>query len=290
MVRADTIYLLVLITWYILFVIFMIFLYLKYSKPYRVKNIEKYYKDIPEDLSPVELNMLIYHKITPSALSATICFFIEKGIIIREGNLLKNNSGGELLSVSQTHALELFFDVLGNGKVVDVNKIANFCDNKSSATDYLMAYDLWANMALREASSKQFFVQKMDYELVRWFQLIGYGLTIVNLIFRFHYISGYIILIPAYAILQYFYKIYKRTREYNKEFYKWLGVGNYLSSITSAKELKINPNSALIYSILLDKTEHVEKVVNNENFLTKLDEDLRRCSNKAIWHGKKKVI
>lgn len=290
MLKTNITYLLILITWYILFVIFTIFLYFKYQKPYRVKKIHKYYKKIPENLTPPELSMLVYHKITPDVLSATIAFLIRKGLIAREDNILRKIPSEQLLSVSQTSALELLFDVLGNGKVVDVNKISEFCHNNSSSTDFLLAYDIWANLALREASSsKQFFVSKTDYELVRWFQIIGYVLAVLNFVFSLHYIFGYTIIIPAYFILQYFYRTYKRTPKYNEQFYQWLGFGNYLSTITSKEELGLDKDMILIYSVILHRVSHVEKVVNDEQFLTDLDQSLQKCYRKAFFFGNRKV-
>lgn len=290
MIRANITYLLVLITWYILFVIFMIFLYFKYSKPYHVKKIDKYYKEIPEMLSPVELSMLIYHKVTPSALSATIAYLIDRGFIYKDGNILFKIESEQFLSNSQTSAIELLFDVLGDGKKVDINTIADFCHNNSTSTDFLLAYDIWCKLATREAtSSKHFFVQKMDYELVRWFQIIGYVLAVLNFVFGFHFIVGYIVIIPAYFILQYFYNIYKRTKEYNKQFYQWLGFGSYLSIITTKEDIKENPSAVLIYSIILNKVSHAEDILRNEQFLTNLDSSLQKCYRKSYLFGNRKV-
>ncbi len=290
MIKANVTYLLILMTWYILFVIFMIVLYFKYSKPYHVKKIDKYYKDIPEQLNPIELSMLIYHKITPNALSATITYLLDQGLIIRDGDILRKVEAEQLLSISQNSAIELLFDVLGDGKKVDINKIGDFCHNNSTSTDFLLVYDIWSNLAVREASSsKQFFVQKTDYELVRWFQIIGYVLAGLNFVFNFHYIVGYIVLIPAYFILQYFYKTYKRTREYNEQFYKWLGFGNYLSTLSSKDDLKLNYSTVIIYSILLNKISHVEQLLNNEQFLTKLDSSLQKCYRRAFFFGNRKI-
>ena len=43
MTQVNITYLLLVITWYVLFVIFFLFLYLKYKKPYYVSNIQKIY-------------------------------------------------------------------------------------------------------------------------------------------------------------------------------------------------------------------------------------------------------
>ena len=289
MIKVNVMYLLILITWYFLFLIFFLFLYFKYSKPYYVK-IDKRVNKIPENLNPNELSMLLHHKITPSALTATIIYLINEGIIIREKNILKRNCEDKVLSVSQNSALDLLFDTLGNGKKLDIDKISNFCNSNTKCTDFLIAYDIWKNMATREAvSSKQFFVQKMDYELVKWFQYIGYFLVILNFILGLNFISGYLAIIPAYFLLQYFYKIYKRTPHYQEQFYKWLSFRDSLNNIKSIEEIKINKKWCLIYSSLLDKLSHIENVINQEQFLTKLDKDLQYCYRKAYFFGNRKI-
>lgn len=290
MTRINIIYLLLVITWYVLFVIFFLFLYLKYKKPYYVSNIQKVYKKIPENLNPMELSMLLHHKVTPSALSATIVYLIERGYIIREGNVLKKFSGELELSLSQNSALELLFDVLGNGKIVDISKIDDFCNNNSSATDFLLAYDIWNNMAVREVTaSKQFFVTKMDYELVKWFQYLGYFLVLLNVVLHCHYFAGYLIVFPAYFLLQYFYRISKRKKHYQKQFYQWLGFGNYLATLTSKDEIDLNHTWVIVYSILLNKVDHVENIFKEEQFYTKLDKSLQKCHCQAVFFGNRKI-
>ena len=81
MSQAKITYLLIVITWYILFFIFFIFLYIKYKKPYHLKCYVPIYKEIPEKLSPIELSMLLYHKITPNALTATIAYLIDSNVV-----------------------------------------------------------------------------------------------------------------------------------------------------------------------------------------------------------------
>ena len=290
MLKVNITYLLVLMTWYVLYIIFMIFLYFKYRRPYRVKKINKFYKDIPEKLNPIELSMLIYHKITPSTLSATIVYLIEKGVIVRENSFLIKGDLSKRISKSQKNAMEILFDILGDGTKVNINVISDYCRNHATSTDFLLAYDVWTSLAQREAvTSNKFFVPKEDYELVRWFQIIGYILAILNFVLNIHNIAGYVIIIPAYFILQYFYKTYKRTKEYNEEFYKWLGFSNYISSISSKAELQLNPNAVIIYSIILNKISHVEQVLYNEQFFTELDSSLRKCYRKAFFFGNRKV-
>ena len=290
MTQVNITYLLLVITWYVLFVIFFLFLYLKYKKPYYVSNIQKIYKKIPENLSPLELSMLLHRKVTHGALSATIVYLIEQGYIIREGDILKKVPGELGLSLSQNSALEILFDVLGNGKMVDVSEIENFCDNNSSATDFLLSYDIWNNMSIREVTaSKQFFVQKMDYELVKWFQYLGYFLVLLNVVLHCHYFAGYLIIFPAYFLLQYFYRISKRTKQYQKQFYQWLGFGNYLTTLNSKDELELNQTWVLVYSILLNKVEHVEKIIKEEQFYTNLDKAIQKCHCQAVFLGNRKI-
>ena len=289
MSQAKTTYLLILITWYILFFIFFIFLYIKYKKPYHLKCYVPIYKEIPEKLSPIELSMLLYHKITPNALTATIAYLIEEGIIIREGNVLKKGIKEIALSTSQESVLDLLFNVMGDGKKVDVVSISGFCNDNSNATSFLITYDVWKQLAVKEASTKQFFIQKMDYELVKWFQWIGYILAILNFVFKFNLIAGYIIIIPAYFLLKYFYKIYKRTRFYNEQFYLWLALGNYLGNVKEKSEITFNKKWAIIYSVLLNKSYNVEKVLNGEDFYTELNNSLHNCYNKAIFFGSRKI-
>lgn len=288
MIKVNVMYLLILITWYFLFLIFFIFLYLKYSKPYKVKIDNN--KEVPEKLNPNELSMLLYHKITPHALTATIIYLIGEGVIKREDNILRLSGDGSVLSVCQKSAVELLFDTMGNGKTVDVEKIEHFCSSNSRCTDFLLGYDIWNNMATREAmSSKQFFIRKMDYELVKWFQYIGYLLVILNFVLKLNYIAGYIVVIPAYFLLRYFYKIYKRTPHYQEQFYKWLSYGNYLSNLKSSDPLHYSKNWVLIYSTLLSKLGHVENVINEEQFLTKLDNSIQNCHKKAFFFGNRKI-
>lgn len=163
--------------------------------------------------------------------------------------------------------MDILFNVLGDGNKVDIRKIGKL-DNTS---DLSLEYSLWKSLAIKESSSKQFFIQKKEYDVINLFQLISYLLAVVNFVLGFHYLVGYLSVLLSIILLQYFYNVYKRTPEYDKQFYSWIAFSTYLSSIKSVDDIEEDKDLIILYSIILNKIDHVEKVLFNDNFLTNLN-------------------
>ena len=77
--------------------------------------------------------------------------------------------------------------------------------------------------------------------------------------------------------------------QYQKQFYQWLGFGNYLATLNTKDELELNQTWVLVYSILLNKVEHVEKIIKEEQFYTNLDKAIKKCHCQAVFFGNRKI-
>lgn len=288
------IYKILLVLYYIFSVWLIIYLYFKYSKPYPSNNLKKYSKEIPSKLNPIELSILVNHKITPQVLTATICYLTVIGALQKrkEKNdiyLYRNSKFKGKLSHSQKYAIEFMIDIIGNRSKVSFSQIKNCCNKRRGSSSFLLNYELWKKMALKESSKKEFFEQKKCYSLVKWHRNLGLFLAVLNLLLGLNYFLGYFILIPAFFSMFYFSNIYKRTKKYNDEFYKWLEFGNYLKDIKTLGFEKDNINAYLVYATVLNKIEYVEPYILNSNDFTVLNESIIKCYKKAYFHGSRNL-
>lgn len=289
-----TLYIILIICYFIFSFSLIGYLYLNYSKPYKPEKLKNYTKEIPSKLSPIELSILMNNKITPQVFTATIYYLIGSKALIKNIEnkkiyLYRNLNFKGNLSHSQKYALKLLIETMGNGEKVSFEKIEKFCSNNAGATTFLLNYEIWKRMAAAEGGTKQFFEPKPNSSLVKWSCAIGIILFLINIIFGIHMLLGYLIILPAVFSVYYFKKIFKRTKKYNNQFYKWLEFSNYLMNIKELGHDKENNNFYLMYSIILDKLEYVEPHLLKSNDFINLNKYIKKCYTRAYFHGSRSI-
>lgn len=295
MESINKLYIIILVLYYLFYIGVVLYLYFKLSRPYPGKPLERFNKNIPEKLNPIELSILIHHKIVPQVYTATILYLINIKALLKtkeKGKLCLtiNNDFSGKLSHSQQYVLDFLIKIVGDNKRVTFKEINEYCDDANGASTFLLNYDVWKRMATKEGSKKQFFEPKTHYMLASWTRNIGLILFILNIILGVHSYLGYFVIIPALFIVFYFSKVYKRTQKYNEQFYLWLEYGNYMKHINELGYEAKDINTILIYSIILDKLEYVEPHLCDNNDLSILNNYILRCYSRSFLHGSRKLF
>ena len=217
------IYYIICIIWCLTFLGVILNLLLTYSaSPSKFK--EKVYQKIPSPLNPGELSILMYKKISPDVFSATIMFLVKKGVLTlkrkKDDFVIILNENNIRLSPSQKMVINILINGMGNGRQVTFNQIKDYCKSDFNCSEFLINYNLWKQMLIRESNKKKFYIDKLEYSQVKILRTTGIILFLLNIIFGFNSLIGYFIIIPACFIVLYFYKIYKRTEQANEEYHK----------------------------------------------------------------------
>lgn len=288
------VYKVILILYCVYFIGLILYLYFNNVKPYPCEKLKNYIKEPPSKLNPIELSFLVYNKLTPQVLSATLCYLVTIGYLTKtkekdEVYLYRNFKFKGKISHSQKYAVELVIDIIGNGEMVSFTQIKTFCNDTKKATTFLLNYEIWKRIATGEGSHKQFFEAKKGLKTVKKFSIFGLILISVNLLFGIHSILGYFIIIPISLVPYYYIKTFKRTKKYNNEFYGWLEFSNYLKNIKLLGFDKENINLYLIYSIILDKIGFVESALSDDKDFTVLNNNIIRCYRRSYFHGSRNI-
>ena len=291
----QTAFLVLLICWYIGCAFFFIYLYLLHSKPYEATFRESLYTTIPSFLEPAELSFLLYHKIVPETLAATIIYLIDQQVLLvkkeQDYIIALNPDYHGKLSQGYSYAIDILMDIMGDGKQVHLSEIYHFCEDKRNNSVFLLNYQLWGKIISKEANAHQFFEPKWNYSKVQFYKYFGFGLFILNILLSYHFLLGYFMIIPAYLLSHYFYKIYKRTVEANEEYVKWMAFRNHLMHIKGFEVERKDIRKYMMYGILL-KVKNVEKDLLNtqgDGFMTTLVNSLNRCIVRSYFHGDRGV-
>lgn len=276
--------------WGISYLIFIFYLYCVNKKPHHSSFLEEQYNQVPSPLTPNELSILLYKKIVPSTFTANILLLIQGGIITvekMENDYLFLRHDYKTMSDSQKELIILLFEEMGSGDSVYLTQIDRYCNTHSGCSNFLAGYQIWKRETYRE-SRYNFYEEKRGYMGVKLFKNIALLLMLLNYIMKTHLIFIYLIFIPTYCLHIYFYKIYKRTKEANTEYYKWLGYKHYLmekDEISEAEEA-----NASIYGTVLGCASTVEaKLPKHDFFIIRVESVITRCIRKSILKGDRSI-
>jgi len=272
--KYFNIYYIVCIIWCLAFLGLILYLNFNCSVPYVPKFKAKVYPKIPSNLNPGELSNLMYKKISPDVFTATIMFLVKKGALTlkrtKEDFVLTLNDIDINLSPSQKVAISILINNIGDGKQVTFKQIEDYCESNHNCSEFLINYQLWKKMMIKESNKKRFYEEKTEYNQVKFLRGTGIVLFILNIILGYHSLIGYFIIIPAYFIVLYFYKIYKRTESANEEYHKWLAFKYYLNHIDEYFYEKENIGSYIIYGLVL-KIPDLEQKLTDFHCVEKLN-------------------
>ncbi|MEG0266776.1 MAG: DUF2207 domain-containing protein [Bacilli bacterium] len=280
----------IVIVWFVIFFIFLLYLYIKSFKPYKASFNEEYYTGIPDDLNLIEVSNLVNRKINANVLASYVISLINRGLlkiadIDGKEYITKGNSTGTK-SVGDECTLKLILYTMGDGEKVTIDELYHFSDRKRNKKIMLMEYTIWDKVMKKENYQHIFYETKDQYGLVRAITIIGCSLFLVNIIAGFHSVLSYFTILPAILILLFFSQVYKRTRDANEEYLKWMAFKAYLENITSFDIKILYPEEYLMYGTCLG-VRGLEAKITNHNYCERLIEALNRSVLKAVLNGNK---
>ena len=296
----ESIYYYMVIAWYCCYIYFICYLHVHNSISYRSEYNKEYCESIPNLLNPGSLSMLMYKKITPETLTAAIFILIKKNILEverRDNDYILSLAHPEHstfdIGNSQKYILDFLIDIMNEQKEVSLTRIYNYCNGSSGSSNFLLNYQIWKKLILKESCRQKFYEDKLDYSKVKLFKNIGLILFLLAFILHTNLVIGYFILIPSLFLPLYFYKIYKRTVEANEEYYKWLAFRNYLANISQFSYDEKDIDKYLIYATMLKVNEEFRlQNANNfdADFVSKLNNAVKRCVKRANLYGSRSIV
>lgn len=280
--------------WYLLSIVLVIVLYFKSSKPYPSSFKGVMVKEAPDKLNPSLLSFLMYKKIVPEVFTAIIIVLIKRGFIKvikdQDDYILEHQKINDKLSKSQKLVLDILFNSIAKDSRLKISDIGNYGNSNYGCSDFLLNYQILKKVIYKEIYENNFYETKTLYSYIKFYRIIAFILIVVNFIFKFHFVLGYIIIIPAYMVMIYFSKIYKRTKEANDEYHKWLGYKKYLLTLDANQINKDNLPSYTIQTLILGIARDFFAKVDTDNlFIVKLNSNINRLVFRSILYGNRSI-
>ncbi len=273
--------------WYLVFLILIIVIYILNVKSHKSQFKEVVKKDYPSSLRPTELAMLMYKKMIPEVITATILVLIKNNKILIEEEeddylLVLNDNVNYKVRTEQQCVIDILFNLIARGNKVKLSEIERYASKKGNSSDFFTNYYVWKRVAQKETFYRNFFEPKSGYKLIIFYKYITLFLVIINFLTNNHWLSAYLLILLSIALNLFFYKSYKRTKEANDEFYKWKGFKTYLLNYKD-KDNKLNDEQSyffLIYGTVLK----VSNLFAKETFIDKgqLVQKLNKAINKCV--------
>lgn len=294
MEHLKLIYSIICLIWFVIFFYALYYLYIKNVKPYKPAFSDLMYSQIPHKYAPLELSLLMYNRVVPSTLPASVIYLFEKGILEFNNDngveyIVRNFNYTNQLTPAEDYTIKLLVDIIGDKNRVSIEQLDEFCSHKSNCDIFLLEYQIWCKIMRKEYASTRFFEPKLQYSSIEKIMISGCIIFIVNFLKVFNSYLGYLTLVPALFIMFFFIKTYKRTRESNEEYYKWIAFKNYMN-VTDLASLNIdNMDDYIMYGTVLG-VDDIEEKLTNHDYFKRITAALNKCVIKSILNGNRKLF
>lgn len=273
--RIGNIFNLAKIIWFIILLIIIYNVYIKHDKEYKKQLETKYFRDFPSDNSPTTVGYLIRKNINNDDLSASILMLIYRKVLTFERIQGKKNdytliyNKNENLSESDKKLIEFLFtksiEGVSDKESVTLSSLKKNASNKYE--NFLRKYTNWKNTVNSEAFVKGFYENKSSVKFLTILYSV-LGIIISGYSSAYNYsaittiISG-ITIISAIASIIYFATFYKRNKEANLEYIKWIGLKKFMEDFGRMDEKELPEivlwEKYLVYAVTLGCADKLAK-------------------------------
>lgn len=287
-------YKIMLYFWIVGFSLWLVYLYGKYRESHDVI--------IPQNvlptthINPVELSYLMERKITPRTMVASILALLEVGAIqlrIQKGQytlFYNQNYDKKLLPDSQSYLLHFLFEDLVGCDRITLEQLEMSTMSHKDNSIFLLDYQIWKKIALKEAVSKQYYEMKKEYPAILFYRNLGFVLAGVNFILQYHFWFGYFLIVPALFLSVIFKLFHKRRPEAEALYYEMLAFAAFLdSNMPLTKREKAM--TYFKYSVVLGRISQMEeKLKAKSHFASQLNTIMEHLVTKAVWFGDRSIF
>lgn len=261
--------------------------YVKYTKSKVVVFKDKYFHDIPTDMSPAVMNKLIFMQTGANDIVATIMDLVRKRQLTIEelphpsGNKKKATYTITKLPVPspikplshETRLVTWLIDKIGDGEKVTLKEINAYA--KKNTTAFRTAFTSWKNSVHEEAKKYDYFDTTASSKATKWLVstliasiLIGIGIIIFSIFASTFSLFACIVSFIAFVILLVFWitQFPIKNQEGAEEFAKWYAFKRYIKDVGNMDIADVGSiaiwDHYLSYSISLGLTKEVLKAAS----------------------------
>lgn len=259
-------------------IVFIIFLYFKYGREHKPEWTGKYYRELPEDITPAVVSYLMDYRIQSKDLMATLIDLVRKkhveievvkkveGLFHREKTdylFRLINEDTSQLKQHEAFLIGWFFNQLGHGNEVSLSDIRQFAKRKLNATAYALRFKEWQEKVIQEAKQNGYFdLSKKGRNIALLFAIAQ-----ISAIFLFAAESDKWMFVCAIPLFFNGLKIKRRTKAGATELRKWKAFRQFLhdySQLKSREPMAVYLwEQFLVYGISLGVAKKVIAIANS---------------------------
>lgn len=199
----------------------VILVILKYGGNKKYKATPKFDETLVKRYNYAGINYLINKDITPEAFISGILDLINSGKlnVIKEGQddyaLVRGNINVGL-TVDEEYLINFLLDIIDKKDksevdLVRLKKIKEFCSDNSSVTSFLVNFNVWKTLQVKNAREYRFMVGNEYYFSLRNSLIFSYIVLALNIICKTYFIPGIVAFIPVTLLVNIMIKLTKRS-------------------------------------------------------------------------------
>nr|WP_277620151.1 DUF2207 domain-containing protein [Listeria cornellensis] len=271
----------------LLVILTIILTYVKYTKSKVTVFKDKYFHDIPLDMSPAVMNKLIFMKTGTNDIVATIMDLVRKRqLTIEELSHVSGNKKKATYTIMklpvpspmallqhETRLITWLIDKIGDGEKVTLKEINSYA--KKNKTAFTSSFTSWKNGVNNEATKYEYFDTAASSKATKLLVgcltasiLIGIGIVIFSIFTSIFSLFACIISIVAFVVLIIFWvtQFPIKNQEGAEEFAKWHAFKHYIKDVGNMDIADVGSiaiwDHYLSYSISLGLTKEVLKAAS----------------------------
>ncbi|MFM1653382.1 DUF2207 domain-containing protein [Brevibacillus sp. B_LB10_24] len=257
----------------------IVILFIKYDKEYRPAWSGKYCRELPEDVTPAVVSCLMDYNIQSKDLMATLIDLVRKKyvdmqVVKKDGGLFRKekydyrftliDEQTDGLKQHEAYLIDWLFRQLGKNNEVSLLDIRDYTKKKANARTFVNRLSEWENMVVQEATRKDYFDSSKTGRNIA----IGIALAQIAVLVFFAPDTVKWLLICAFPLFFYGFKIKRRTRSGATERAKWKAFRRFLqdySQMASREPLAVHLwEHYLVYAISLGAAKKVIAIANTD--------------------------
>lgn len=246
----------------------------KYGGNKRYKAIPKFDETLVKRYNYAGINYLINKDITPEAFISGILDLINSGKlnVIKEGTddfaLVRGNVNVGL-TVDEEYLINFLLDIIDKKDksevdLVRLKKVKEFCSDNSSVTSFIVNFNVWKTLQVKNAREYRFMVGNEYYFSLRNSLIFSYIVLILNILCKTYFIPGIVAFIPVTLLVNIMIKLTKRS-VVAEEAYK--DVVDFKEGIKVIGEVTSNPyrwDLILISAVSMGCGIETEKIIKEK--------------------------
>lgn len=263
------------ILFYIIFIRLVILTIIKYGKNKKYKITPSLDETVIKKYNYAGINYLMNKDIKIEAFMAGIIDLInsDKLDIIKESggkySFIRGSSSSSNLTVDEEYLVNFLLEIVDKKynapvDILSFNKLKQFCHDNTTVSSFIVNFNVWKTLQVRNAREYRFMVGNEYYFSLRNSLIFSYILLIINIAAKTYFAPGIVAFIPVTLLVNAMLKLTKRSQAAEEAYRDVLNFRQGLIKIAPKTTDEHRWDLFLIDGVTVGCGYEIEKIIKNK--------------------------